>query len=71
MPAFGGGAHSQEDSWKLVLFIRHLPQLTMEDRVEMESENPKGPHEHEEDREEQDFLRGEPVQQKAAPKHHH
>jgi mono/diheme cytochrome c family protein len=71
MPAFGGSAHSQEDSWKLVLFIRYLPQLTMEDRVEMESENPKGPHEHEEDQEEQDFLRGEPVQQKAAPEHHH
>jgi mono/diheme cytochrome c family protein len=71
MPAFGGSAHSQEDSWKLVLFIRYLPQLTMEDRVEMERENPKGPHEHEEDQEEQDFLRGEPVQQKAAPEHHH
>jgi mono/diheme cytochrome c family protein len=71
MPAFGGGAHSQEDSWKLVLFIRYLPRLTMEERVEMEGENPKGPHEHEEDQEEQDFLRGEPVQQKAAPEHHH
>ena len=71
MPAFGGSARAQEDSWKLVLFIRYLPQLTMEDRVEMESENPKGPHEHEEDQEEQDFLRGEPVQQKAAPEHHH
>jgi len=71
MPAFGGGPHSQDDSWKLVLFIRHLPQLTMEERVEMERENPKGPHEHEEDQEEQDFLRGEPVQQKAAPEHHH
>lgn len=71
MPAFGGGPDSRDDSWKLVLFIRHLPQLTMEDRVEMERENPKGPHEHEEDQEEQDFLRGEPVQQKAAPEHHH
>jgi mono/diheme cytochrome c family protein len=71
MPAFGGSAHSQEDSWKLVLFIRYLPRLTMEERVEMERENPKGPHEHEEDQEEQDFLRGESVQQKAAPEHHH
>jgi len=71
MPAFGGGHGSQEDSWKLVLFIRHLPQLTMDERVEMERENPKGPGDHEEDQEEQDFLRGEPVQQKAAPEHHH
>src|ERR1700688_35307 len=71
MPAFGGSHGSQDDSWTLVLFIRHLPQLTMEERVEMERENPKGPHEHEEDQEEQDFLGGEPVQQKAAPEHHH
>ncbi len=71
MPAFGGGHGSQEDSWKLVLFIRHLPQLTMDERVEMERENPKGPGDQEEDKEEQDFLRGEPVQQKAEPAYHH
>ena len=71
MPAFGGGHGSQEDSWKLVLFIRHLPQLTMDERVEMERENPKGPGDQEEDKEEQDFLKGEPVQQKAEPAHHH
>jgi mono/diheme cytochrome c family protein len=39
--------HRPQDDWKLVLFIRHLPQLTMEERVEMERDNPKGPHEHE------------------------
>jgi mono/diheme cytochrome c family protein len=71
MPAFGGDHGSQEDSWKLVLFIRHLPQLAMEERVEMERENPKGPHDREEDQEEQDFLRGEPVQQKPEQAHHH
>jgi len=27
MPAFGGSHGSEEDSWKLVRFIRHLPQL--------------------------------------------
>jgi mono/diheme cytochrome c family protein len=70
MPAFGGGHGSQDDSWKLVLFIRHLPQLAMEERVEMERQNPKGPEDREEDQEEQDFLRGEPVQQKAKPAHH-
>ncbi len=71
MPAFGGGLGSQDDSWKLVLFIRHLPQLTMEERIEMERDNPKGPHEHEEDKEEQDFLGGAPVQQKPESAHHH
>lgn len=48
MPAFGG-SHGSQDDWKLVLFIRHLPQLTMEERVEMERDNPKGPPEHEKD----------------------
>jgi mono/diheme cytochrome c family protein len=71
MPAFGGGQGSQDDSWKLVLFIRHLPQLAMEERVEMERENPKGPQDREEEQEEQDFLRGQPVQQKPEPAHHH
>jgi mono/diheme cytochrome c family protein len=71
MPAFGGGHGSQDDSWKLVLFIRHLPQLSMEERVEMERENPKGPHDREQEQEEQDFLGGAPVQQKPQPEHHH
>jgi len=42
MPAFGD-SHRAQDSWKLVLFIRHLPQLTTEERVEMERYNRKGP----------------------------
>jgi mono/diheme cytochrome c family protein len=71
MPAFGGHHGSQEDSWKLVLFIRHLAQLTAEERLEMERYNPKGPGDRDEEQEEEDFLRGEPVQQKAAPSHPH
>ena len=35
--------HGSQDDWKLVLFLRHLPQLTMEERAEMERDNPKGP----------------------------
>jgi mono/diheme cytochrome c family protein len=69
MPAFGSHHSSQEDSWKLVLFIRHLAQLTAEERLEMEHYNPKGPGDRDEEQEEEDFLRGEPVQQKAAPSH--
>jgi mono/diheme cytochrome c family protein len=80
MPAFGGAhdshegdAHgSQEDSWKLVRFIRHLPQLTAEERIEMERYNPKGPEDRAEEQQEEDFLQGAPVQQKPeAPHHHH
>lgn len=71
MPAFGGPHSSPEDSWKLVLFIRHLPSLAPAERLEMEKYNPKGPEDLSEEQEEQDFLRGEPAQQKAAPEHHH
>jgi mono/diheme cytochrome c family protein len=71
MPAFGGEHGSQQDSWKLVLFIRHLPQISADERVEMERYNPKGPEDRNEEQEEQDFLRGAPVQQKPEPQHHH
>lgn len=36
MPGFGGEA---EENWKLVLFLRHLPKLTAEERVLMEEIN--------------------------------
>ncbi len=71
MSAFGGARGSQEDSWKLVRFIRHLPQLTAEERMEMERYNPKGPEDLEEEQEENDFLRGAPMQQKPEGTHHH
>jgi cytochrome c553 len=70
MPAFGGGHGSQDDTWKLVLFIRHLPQLSDQDRVDMGHMNPKGPDDRDEEKDEQDFLGGEPVQQRAPAKHH-
>ena len=71
MPAFGGAQGSEQDSWKLVRFIRHLPQLSDEERMEMERYNPKGPEDLEEEQEENDFLRGAPMQQKAEGTHHH
>ena len=71
MPAFGGAPGSEDDSWRLVLFIRHLPQLQDQERVDMERMNPKGPDDRDEEKDEQDFLGGAPVQQKAPAKHHH
>jgi len=71
MPSFGGTHDSQQDSWKLVRFIRHLPQLTPEERMEMERNNPKGPEDRAEEQEEEEFLKGGPVQQKNEPPHHH
>jgi len=71
MPAFGGAHGSEEDSWKLVRFIRHLPQLTAEERMEMERYNPKSPADREEEQEENEFLGGKPMQQKHEGAHHH
>ena len=59
MPAWGGSDHDEQDSWKLVHFIRHLPQLTIQERMEMERLNPKSQDEWKEEQEEEKFLRGE------------
>jgi mono/diheme cytochrome c family protein len=52
MPAWGG----PEDSWKLVLFIRHLPRMTLQEMKEMEQFNPKSDADRSEEEEEQQFL---------------
>jgi mono/diheme cytochrome c family protein len=70
MPAFGGAHGSEEDSWKLVRFIRHLPEVSAEELTEMERYNPKGPEDRHEEQEENDFLQGTPEQQKSRPAHH-
>jgi mono/diheme cytochrome c family protein len=75
MPAFGGAGseHSDTDSsWKLVHFIRHLPGLTVQERLEMEKYNPKGPDDREEEKNEDDFLNGAPAKPPSpSPGHHH
>ena len=43
MPAWGGSDHDAEDTWKLVHFIRHLPALATEERVQMEKLTPRVP----------------------------
>ena len=46
MPAWGAGEPEKDlDSWKLVHFIRHLPQLTQEELDDMKTLNPKTPNE--------------------------
>jgi mono/diheme cytochrome c family protein len=74
MPAFGGPGAEHDDkdsSWKLVRFIRHLPALTPEERLEMEKYNPKGPEDREEEEKEKNFLNGAPNKQTEKPDHHH
>jgi mono/diheme cytochrome c family protein len=70
MPAWGTDA-KDEDSWKLVVFIRHLPQLSPGEEREMEGLNPKGPGEKQEEQEEQQFLNeGQPSNQAPKPPTH-
>lgn len=69
MPSFASEGMS-DDSWKLVLFIRHLPQLTAEERMEMSRYNPKNPEEREEEKQEDEFLNGTTPQKSGTPNSH-
>jgi mono/diheme cytochrome c family protein len=68
MPAFSNPG-SQDDSWKLVQFLRHLPRLTAEERIEMERNNPNSPADRLEEQQEDDFLNG--TRPPPAESHHH
>jgi mono/diheme cytochrome c family protein len=73
MPAFGedkGGA-PDEDSWKLVHFIRHLPKITEEEIQAMKKLNPKSPAELAEEEHIRRFLAGEDVPPEAPGHHRH
>jgi len=71
MPAWGNGsAADEQDSWKLVHFIRHLPQLTPEEKQQMQRLNPKSPDEFREEQEEEKFLNGE-IDATPSQHHHH
>jgi mono/diheme cytochrome c family protein len=60
MPGFGDGSdESKRASWKLVTFIRHLPELTAQEKLEMERLNPKSPDEWRELQEDEQFLQKE------------
>ncbi len=72
MPAWAAPG-SEEDSWKLVHFIRHLPRVTPEELIEMESLNPRSAGERRELEEEERFLGGhddEPHQAQQGERQH-
>jgi mono/diheme cytochrome c family protein len=66
MPAWGEEDDTKDlDSWKLVHFIRHLPQVSEDELAEMERMNPKSPEDEEEEEGARKFLGGE----RATPEH--
>jgi mono/diheme cytochrome c family protein len=70
MPAWGSGTEKDaQDSWKLVHFIRHLPAMAAAEIKEMEKMNPKSPADLEEEKQEEEFLKGQRPSE--APKQHH
>lgn len=72
MPAWGEGDPEQDmDSWKLVHFIRHLPQLTPQELERMKSLNPKTQHELDEQAALEKFLQGDDSAANAGTGHHH
>jgi mono/diheme cytochrome c family protein len=68
MPAWDGTEAGEKDSWKLVHFIRHLPDLSPAEIAQMEKLNPKGPEDKEHEQEEEQFLNGQTPDE--APKQH-
>ncbi len=59
MPAWGKDTPEEDhESWQLVAFIRHLPQITPKELEEMKALNPVSPEERKEAEEEKEFLEG-------------
>jgi mono/diheme cytochrome c family protein len=56
MPAWGTGGTNDHDTWHLVLFIRHLSQITDADMLDMKEHNPRSPAEQQEEEMENEFL---------------
>jgi mono/diheme cytochrome c family protein len=73
MPAFGEEriAGGDTDTWKLVLFIRHLPNVTTDELQQMKQLNPRTEEERQEEKQEEDFLRGDNPQTQRNGSHQH
>ncbi|WP_353070708.1 c-type cytochrome [Tunturiibacter gelidoferens] len=71
MPAFGEPVDNDQDTWKLVTFIRHLPKLSEQEETEMQHLNPKTPDEIQEEKDEENFLKGDANSATPATTMHH
>lgn len=72
MPAFGQPNRTDDlSTWNLVVFIRHLPQLTSQEEAEMTELNPKSQIEAREQQDADAFLEGETTEKSRKPSHKH
>jgi len=73
MPAFGeeAGNDNDEETWDLVHFIRHLPQMTPDEVAKMKEMNPKSPSELAKEEEIRKFLQGDDSSPAANVHEHH
>lgn len=71
MPAWGSpGSAEDSQTWKLVLFVRHLRDMTPDEVDQMKSMNPVSPMEQEQQRKEDDFLNGGDAPGPSLSSHH-
>ena len=73
MPAFGeeAGNDNDQETWDLVHFIRHLPQMTPDEVAKMKEMNPKSPSELAKEEEIRKFLQGDDSPPAANVHEHH
>lgn len=73
MPAFGedDATGGDTDTWKLVLFIRHLPNLSIVELNQMRQLNPKTEQDRQEEKDEEEFLNGGQAPKSSPGEHHH
>jgi len=72
MPAFGKEHDvGDTDTWRLVLFVRHLPKMTTQEMQQMTQLNPKTEEERQEEKQEEEFLRGDNPQTQGNRSHQH
>lgn len=76
MPAFGAVSSKDQgtgdaETWKLVLFIRYLPQITSQELEDMNKLNPKTEADRAEEEQEEQFLNGGKAPAATVQEHHH
>jgi mono/diheme cytochrome c family protein len=79
MPAFGPGSipgsgdqrTGDAETWKLLLFIRHLPNISVEELEQMQKLNPKTEADRIEEQQEEEFLKGGEAPQPSSAGHQH